>query len=184
MVQNPALTQAVAAIPQRSERQQDLQKLIGSFVDVGILPQIRNINNQIVYGRRGTGKTHILRVFASELKRAPTTAVLYIDARTLGSTSQFTDATVPLPARCLALFRDILGEMYNVLLDHIVNIAPAKADELLDSLNELSSLITDPVLNYSADAMIIRSAARGSEKIEFSLGVDYSGPRNSDQAIS
>jgi len=111
MVQDKALAQAVAAIPQRSERQQDLQKLVGSFVDVGILPQIGNVNNQIIYGRRGTGKTHILRVLASDLKKNTAQIGLYIDARMLGSTSQFSDPTVPLPARCLALFRDVLGEL-------------------------------------------------------------------------
>jgi len=57
MVQDQTLAQAVAAIPQRSERQQDLQKLVGSFVDVGILPQIHNVNNQVIYGRRGTAST-------------------------------------------------------------------------------------------------------------------------------
>src|ERR1700753_4301143 len=116
MVQDKALSQAVAAIPQRSERQQDLQKLVGSFVDVGILPQISNVNNQIIFGRRGTGKTHILRVLADEISRNSSNDIaLYIDARTLGSTSQFSDGTIPLSARCLALFRDILGEIYNAL---------------------------------------------------------------------
>ena len=164
--------QSVAAIPQRSERQQDLQKLVGSFVDVGILPQIRNINNQIVYGRRGTGKTHILRVLASELKHTANVAVLYIDARTLGSTSQFSDAAVPLPSRCLALFRDVLSEVYNELLDYVVNMAPPNADSLLDLLNELSSLITDPVITYSTDAVTARAATKGSQKSEVQVGGD------------
>jgi hypothetical protein len=35
MVQNPELAKAVAGIPQRSEKQSDIQKLVGSFVDVG-----------------------------------------------------------------------------------------------------------------------------------------------------
>lgn len=172
MVQDKALTQAVAAIPQRSERQQDLQKLVGSFVDVGILPQTRNINNQILYGRRGTGKTHVLRVLASELRQAPRNAVLYIDARTLGSTSQFSDATVPIASRCLALFRDVLGEIYNTLLDHIVNTAPAEADMLLDSLNELVSLITDTVMTYSAEAMTARALAKESARSDSEIGAD------------
>jgi len=166
MVQDKVLTQAVAAIPQRSERQQDLQKLVGSFVDVGILPQIRNINNQILYGRRGTGKTHVLRVLASELKENPKTPALYVDARTLGSTSQFSDATVPLSARCLALFRDVLGEIYNALLDHIVNVAPPDTERLLDTLSELGSLVTDPVMTLSAEAMTSRALIKSSDKTE------------------
>lgn len=86
MLNNSLLKKAVSKIYQRSERQQDVQKLVGTFVDVGILPQIDNLNNQIIYGRRGTGKTHVLRVLASRLAENKGNAVVYIDARTLGST--------------------------------------------------------------------------------------------------
>jgi len=133
MVQDQELTKAVAAIPQRSERQQDLHKLVGSFVDVGILAQVQNTNNQIIYGRRGTGKTHIFRVLGSNLASA-TDAVVYIDARTLGSTSQFTDSSVPLSTRCTALFRDILAEIHEKLLEHIVNVGGSQADASLTDL--------------------------------------------------
>jgi hypothetical protein len=173
MVQDPLLAQAVAAIPQRSERHQDLHKLVGSFVDVGILPQIRNVNNQVIYGRRGTGKTHVLRVFASELSQTKGNAVLYVDARTLGSTSQFADPNIPLAARCVALFRDILGEVYNCILDHIVNNGPPSANIALDRLTDLSSVITDPVLSYSARSITARAARKITEKggAELAIGV-------------
>src|ERR1017187_5085533 len=115
MIQDPSLTKAVAGIPQRSEKQSDVQKLVGAFVDVGILPQVDSVNSQIIYGRRGTCKTHVLRVLESELRGRSGTAVIYIDARTLGSTSQLGDTSSPLSIRCMALFRDILGEVYNGL---------------------------------------------------------------------
>lgn len=83
MVQDSELTKAVASIPQRSEKQTDVQKLVVSFVDVGILPQVNNINSQIIYGRRGTGKTHVMRVLASTLSARDKTAVIYVDARIL-----------------------------------------------------------------------------------------------------
>ena len=170
----------MAAIPQRSERQQDLQKLVGSFVDVGILPQIRNVNNQIIFGRRGTGKTHILRVLADELSKTPPNDIaLYIDARTLGSTSQFSDPTIPLPARCLALFRDILGEIYNALLDRIVNVNPANSNQLLDSLNGLSALITEPVTTYSPETQTVREAIKDQEKTGLRLSAS---PRSAFEA--
>jgi DNA replication protein DnaC len=91
MVQDEQLEKAVSRILQRSERQGDLQKILDTFVDVGVLPQLDNTNNQIFYGRRGTGKTHVLRVLGSRLSQHPNQAVLYIDARTLGSTAQFAD---------------------------------------------------------------------------------------------
>jgi ABC-type Na+ transport system ATPase subunit NatA len=142
MLQDQKLAQAVAAIPARSERQQDLQKLVGAFVDVGILPQIRNHNNQVFYGRRGTGKTHILKVLAAELQKT-SSCVVYIDARTLGSTAQFSDSSVPLPTRCVSLFRDFLGEIHNGLLDHIVGLDTGSADAALDHLSRLAKVVTE-----------------------------------------
>ena len=112
MLQDPKLMAAVSRILQRSERQEDIRKLVGTYVDVGLLPQLNNINHQILYGRRGTGKTHVMKVLESELTKDRTNTVIYIDCRTLGSTSQFSDANIPIPRRCLSLFRDFLLCIY------------------------------------------------------------------------
>lgn len=104
MLQDPKLMAAVSRILQRSERQEDIRKLVGTYVDVGLLPQLNNFNHQIFYGRRGTGKTHVIKVLEAELKKDSTNTVCYIDTRTLGSTSQFSDNSIPLPRRCLSLF--------------------------------------------------------------------------------
>ena len=108
MLQDPNLRSAVAKIVQRSERQEDPDRLVELYVDVGLLPQLENINHQVLYGRRGTGKTHVLKVLESRLRSDRKNAVVYIDCRTLGSTAQFSDADSPMNIRCLALFRDVL----------------------------------------------------------------------------
>jgi hypothetical protein len=113
-----------------------------------------------------------LRVLASDLTATANDVVLYIDARTLGSTSQFSDANVPLPARCLALFRDVLGEIHNALLDHIVKINPNNADELLDWLNDMSGLVTEPVTTYSLQAVITREATKESSKATAQIAIE------------
>lgn len=145
MVQDKELAKAVAAIPQRSEKQSDTQKLVGAFVDPGILPQTENINSQIIYGRRGTGKTHVLRVLESSLKTKDKVCVIYVDARTIGSTSQFADVNVPLPARCTSLFRDLLGEIYNGLLDFVVNQEGPDVDRALEQISLLGESASQPV---------------------------------------
>ncbi len=144
MLQDPTLMKAVSRILQRSERQ-DLEKLLDTYVDVGILPQIHNTNNQIIYGRRGTGKTHVLKVLQSELDTSDNVAVVYIDARTLGSTTQFSDPTVSLRQRCTSLFRDILVEIYNGVLQFVVEKAPKGANELLDDLDEFGRVATESI---------------------------------------
>lgn len=173
MIKDEQLVKAVAAIAQRSERQPDLQKLVGAFVDVGILPQVQSRNNQIIFGRRGTGKTHILRVLGSNV-RSPRVASIYIDARTLGSTAQFTDNSVPLSVRCVSLFRDVLGEIRNALLDHIVNIGGEGADHSLDELNEMGRIATEAHLTRTPDSTstrILEKATDGSS-VGVSLSVD------------
>src|SRR5579883_3063503 len=121
MVTDPAIQKAVAEIKLRSEKQTDLQKLVGSFVDVGILRQLTNTNSQIVYGRRGTGKTHVFGVLAAELAKLDDSTVCNVDARTLGSSAQFSDHNLPMPRRCLSLFRDVLAAVHDQLLAKIVD---------------------------------------------------------------
>ena len=144
ILSDPELQKAVSRILQRSERQGNMSLVLDTFVDVGILPQLDNQNNQIFYGRRGTGKTHVLRVLSSRLGENAKNTVSYIDARTLGSTSQFSDVDVPLQQRCLALFRDILLSVYDDLLRHIIEYPSQHAEEALRLADELSLIVTEP----------------------------------------
>jgi DNA replication protein DnaC len=48
----------------------DRQHLIDSFVDVGpLFTLLSNQDNQILFGRRGTGKTHVLGFLANEVQK-------------------------------------------------------------------------------------------------------------------
>lgn len=164
MVSDSVVQKAVAAIQLRSERQRDVQKLVGSFVDVGILPQLVNTKHQIIYGRRGTGKTHILSVLAAEFSGRSDTTVCSIDARTLGSSTQFSDSTLPMRRRCLSIFRDILAAVHDQLLDTIVNRPTDRAAAALNELDELSRAVTDPVTEARVQEAT-RKTAGSSETI-------------------
>lgn len=183
MVQDQELAKAVAAIPQRSERQPDLPKLVGAFVDVGILAQVQNTNNQIMYGRRGTGKTHIFRVLESILASSAPNIVVYIDARTLGSTSQFSDPTVPLPTRCTALFRDILGEIHTVLLEHIVDLGGPEAEASLVELDGLAQVVTEPFTTQIPEKSATRISERTSEGATAEASLAVGSPAHSKLAL-
>jgi Cdc6-like AAA superfamily ATPase len=86
MIQDREITKAVSRIRQRAERQADLKKLVESYVDSGIVPQLLNENHQILYGRRGTGKTHVFQVLQDSFEKE-NYCVTYVDCRTLGSSS-------------------------------------------------------------------------------------------------
>ncbi len=157
MVLDKDLAKAVARIPQRSEKQTDTQKLVEAFVDPGIIPQLENTNNQIIFGRRGTGKTHILRVLESELAKNKRTCVCYVDARTFGSSSQFADPNLSIVLRCTALFRDLLMEIYNSLLAFVVNEGGDFADAALEALSNFGEVATEPAEVKRLDSVTERN---------------------------
>lgn len=129
---------AVSRILQRSEREVDAAQLIRTYVDTGVLPQLRNSNNHILYGRRGTGKTHVLRVLGEEAKKDPSAVVLYLDLRVVGSTNQLDDKGRSLPQKCITLFKDFLGEIHNTLLD--IATDPAVETFPTDALGKVGRL--------------------------------------------
>ncbi len=138
MLDDHNVAKAVSSISQRAERQKEISKLVNSYVEVGILPQLLNTNNQILNGRRGTGKTHILRVLAEKLAQDSHKTVCYIDARVLGSSPQFSDTKSPIPHRCSSLFIDILNELYDILLSHIVYKPAEDSEKALEALDNFS----------------------------------------------
>ena len=172
MIQDRTLAKAVSDLRQRSERQEDSQKIMGSFVDLGILPQLLNANHQILYGRRGTGKTHIFRVLGSHWSAEPSNTVVYIDARTFGSTSQFSDFDVPIHTRCLSLFKDFLSEIHNALLSHIVYEPSDNAADALSALDQLAQAMTTPVRRQQSEQVSNRLLGKTSDEdgLDLSIG--------------
>lgn len=157
MIQDPKIQAAVSRIMQRSERQTDVGKLVSTYVDVGLLPQLHNRNHQIFYGRRGTGKTHVLKVLETEFLKDESLTVVYIDCRTLGSTSQFSDASLPTGRRCLALFRDFLLAIHHSLLEHIVEEPNDDATRAFEAADQLATLITEPLTTLKASRVEIEA---------------------------
>ena len=151
LIQDPKLKAAVSRIMQRSERQTNITKLVNTYVDVGLLPQLRNRNHQIFYGRRGTGKTHVMKVLETDFLNDDKLTVVYIDCRTLGSTTQFSDTSFPFGRRCLALYRDFLLAIHHALLEHIIECPSPQANEALEAADQLASIVTDPLTKLRAN---------------------------------
>lgn len=91
-----------------------------SFVDAEPLTvMLSSPNNQIVYGRRGTGKTHALRYVAGERMAAGDFVSLF-DFRDLGSNgSIYADPGIDLAQRATRLMQDILASIHDALLEVI-----------------------------------------------------------------
>ena len=61
--------EVIAEIKRRNERQEK-EYSVSTFVDKDLLIRLRKNNNQIVWGRRGTGKTHLFRTLYEDFKRS------------------------------------------------------------------------------------------------------------------
>lgn len=110
----------VLRMPLRADKWEE-NLLVQTFVGVGpLIPILRGNNNQILYGRRGTGKTHVLMYLKSILEKEDDCCV-YIDLRKIGSTgSIYSDKRIPIEQRATRLFTDILQEIRNQIICFIV----------------------------------------------------------------
>lgn len=176
MIQDQKLALALSKILQRSERHVDSIKLVDTFVDVGVFPQLINRNNQILNGRRGTGKTHVFKVLKTEIQSQDATVVTYIDCRTLGSTSQFSDPNLPTHKRCLALFRDLLNPIYNDLLEYIIENPNENAEKALEHLDDLLKTITEPVKILQQDSEVKQSSNEKGKESSGGIFFNSSNP--------
>lgn len=182
MIKDIKIIQAVSSISQRAERQRDINKIVNSYVEIGILPQLLNNNNQILYGRRGTGKTHILKIYENFHKDDKTKTVCYIDCRFLGSSPQFADTTQSVSHRCSSLFTDVLNEIYDVLLNHIVYEPNLTSEQALNSLADLSKSSIEEIQKSKRVIDKSKIAENSGSSIRLGIGLDsveaYLGAKN------
>ena len=96
---NEVLNKLFIKFAKRAEKI-DKEALVETFVDVGpLLALLSTIDNQILYGRRGTGKTHALVYLAETVKNKGDIPV-YVDLRSIGSTGGiYSDQNIPFHER-------------------------------------------------------------------------------------
>lgn len=112
---NKEINRVFMMLSKRAEKL-DHTALIGSFVEIGPLVSVLSTtDNQILYGRRGTGKTHVL-VYLAENKRLAGDIPVYVDLRQIGSTGGiYSDPTATFPERATRLLIDTLKESQEML---------------------------------------------------------------------
>ena len=167
LIEDPRVSRAVSGIAARSEREPDVSILQKTYVETGILPQLENYNNQILYGRRGTGKTHILQVLGQEFEQTSGSYSTYVDIRLLGSSHLFTDNTRPLSDRCVAVFKDLLGIIQSRLLD--IATDPASNGSGLQEVSEFADFITEK--STSITKRSVRDTSSHTTKDGFEAGI-------------
>jgi hypothetical protein len=122
-----------------AKRAEKLQKdhLVKSFVDVGpTYTLLSSTDNQIMFGRRGTGKTHFLGVLSNDIFNRGMISVP-IDMRLIGSTGGiFSDQNIPLSERATRLLSDTLCNVHEAILDFVFEHELWNTSEIAILLNE------------------------------------------------
>jgi hypothetical protein len=137
------LNQALLRIPRRAESS-DRNTLSATYVAAGSFAALlHSSDHQILYGRRGTGKTHAL-LYLSELIAGTGDIPIYVDLRTIGSAGgMYADSSMPAAARGTLLLVDTLEAMHDELLAVAVEREVADAAGLLGSLDALAEAATE-----------------------------------------
>ncbi|MFT4282680.1 hypothetical protein [Microbacterium sp.] len=112
--------------------------LVDTFVSAGTLIELlQSADHQIVYGRRGTGKTHLLQFLTEKVSERGDVAV-YVDLRTVGSNGGiYADPNIPLTERGTRLLVDVLSHLYNTLASLLITASYGDGFDYTDALNKL-----------------------------------------------
>lgn len=133
-VQVVGVQKALLSFDKRAERVSN-EILEATFVDTGpLFDLVSTKNNQVVYGRRGTGKTHVLKYLQQRVVKDGEVPV-YVDLRNVGSNgSIYGDGTRSLAERAGTLVVDVLNHLLNDLYSVAVSCLETATDPTQISL--------------------------------------------------
>jgi hypothetical protein len=164
------LNRALNQIPRRAERQESPQ-LHETFVDSGVADVLDMQDHQILYGRRGTGKTHAFGYLASEATSRGDMA-LNIDLRTVGSPDGvLNSSSASAIDRASRLLVDLLGQLRDALLEAVLaDEALVEDDRFVTRVDDLLAAITN--VRIVGDVEVSTEAEhKGSAASGTSLGI-------------
>jgi hypothetical protein len=109
------INQTFSQFLKRAERSSQ-ERLVSTFVGIdNLVAALNSSDHRIIFGRRGTGKTHALSYIVDAREKAGDHATL-IDLRTIGSDqSIYSDQTRTVSERATRLLVDVLGQIHDAL---------------------------------------------------------------------
>lgn len=171
---NQKINKLFISFTKRAEKV-DHQTLVDSFVDVGpLFTVLSTTDNQVLYGRRGTGKTHAL-VYLAESKKKSGDIPIYIDLRQVGSTGGiYSDPSVSFAERATRLLIDTLVCVHDELIDiALKEDTPLNLSQVAPILDELAGAISEVSVSGTAEEELSGSGLRKTTTSD-ELGVSIS----------
>jgi hypothetical protein len=167
------LNQVLMRIPRRAEST-DRSTLAMTFVAAGSFSaMLHSTDHQILYGRRGTGKTHALLYLSDLIERAGDVAV-YVDLRTIGSAGgMYADSNLSPAVRGTHLLVDTL----EAIQDELISVAFER--EIGDQSGLLLAL--DALAEAATAVEVVGEVERETKfggLAESSIGIELTVPPN------
>jgi len=137
-----SINRALNSVPKRAEARQ-ADQLRETFVDSGVAAALEAVDHQVVYGRRGTGKTHAFRYLQTIVQERGDIS-FYADLRTIGSPEGlFAGEEIASTERAARLLVDLLGQFHDAVLTAAVDDEKLIADAtFVRKLDALGTAIT------------------------------------------
>jgi hypothetical protein len=112
-----AINDALVQVQRRAERV-EAARLVATFVEAGSLfTLLSSPDHQVIYGRRGTGKTHALKYLGEDVRRKGDHSI-YVDMRTIGSNGGlYADTNILITERGTRLLVDTVVAIHEGLID-------------------------------------------------------------------
>jgi hypothetical protein len=170
------INRAIMRIPRRAEMT-DTALLERTFVDLGSLSLVmESRDHQVLYGRRGTGKTHAL-VHLSALAERSGDLPVYVDMRMTGDAGFYGDTRRSVAQRGTGLLVDMLERLHEALFTWVVEHS-ADSSGLANAIDSLAAAITqvevvgevehDAATDHSAES---ESGVEGSLDLHGGIGL-------------
>lgn len=157
---------ALIGFDKRAERSTE-EMLVATFVDSApLLDLLSTKNNQVIHGRRGTGKTHALKFLAEKVIIANELPI-YIDLRSAGSNgSIYNDASRSLSERAATLIIDVLGalrdELFRVAVQQI-DSAP-NPEEITIRVDDFARAISEVKIGGSVERVTTEAETNNAKQ--------------------
>jgi hypothetical protein len=127
-LRNQKLATAINALERRAERQDSDLTLYNTYVDGGVLAELSDTQSQVIYGRRGVGKTHLLHFHrhrnSLQANRSP---YFIFDCQRLGSGTATMSNDPSVVGRNYAF--ELLNELGTRLFGYIETLKLKKSKE-------------------------------------------------------
>jgi hypothetical protein len=127
-LRDEAVVAAMNALERRAERQDSDLTLFNTYVDGGVLAELSDTESQVIYGRRGVGKTHLLHFHRHSIALKESHSPYFIfDCQRLGSGTATVSADPQVVGRSYAF--ELLNDLGTRLFSYVDTLKLGKPKE-------------------------------------------------------